>query len=691
MGDNEVRNKVVTEFSAEGMSSFASSAIGAGAALGAVALGQHLFNQALAAAAAPINTIIQLNVQRENQIRSMTNALIAQQAIGGTRAQQALADQVMAGTAQFTARQIAEGTRQYADLGAAAESAFRKASTSQGTFLQATNAARSMMRQMVVDAAALPGEVNDYATAMQIASSSVIQAVAGTRHSNTSSVMGMINNITASAINAGIDSAQAGRDIMRMMSSGRGQAGLDVRTWTEVIAPYARRINASGQATGGPLQAGQFNTMTGAQRFETLMAVGNQMRNIMNMSADSWDAVIGALNSARDELIQQSTQPIYQMIQTGLARFSAWLNEGVERGASILQGLQRIGTMLSEDAVMWFAPIIKHAAMLGEALGGFVESLTHNAAASALLRAFDRVSDFIQGALTTPMSSLTSVLQTVAFVFSIFNPAILLAAGFLHFLSSGTAQVASLFNGVLFFVVSLGAAFMALQPAFDAVSEVLGMLWETCAGLIGGLAAVVGGLIYGAAYFVAVVAVVAAGLATYLLPVITLIVELVMFFVDAIVTFGRLLFEFVEVMFPGTSVISDLMEGFRTLKQDSLYVARAIREAFEELKSWIGIQSTSVMAGQALGLTAVEEHPLMARMRAAFARTAAADGSQTLTSPRNRAVSSTHNDFRFSRFDITQRFAEGFDPDRIATFFQRDIANAANQRLEGGFAPAFTT
>jgi hypothetical protein len=294
----------------------------------------------------------------------MTNALVAQQAIGGTRAQQALADQVMAGTAQFTARQIEEGTRQYADLGAAAESAFRKASTSQGTFLQATNAARSMMRQMVVDAAALPGEVNDYATAMQIASSSVIQAVAGTRHSNTSSVMGMINNITASAINAGIDSAQAGRDIMRMMSSGRGQAGLDVRTWTEVIAPYARRMNASGQATGGPLQAGQFNAMTGAQRFETLMAVGNQMRNIMNMSADSWDAVIGALNSARDELIQQSTQPIYQMIQTGLARFSAWLNEGVERGASILQGLQRIGTMLSEDAVMWFAPIIKHAAML---------------------------------------------------------------------------------------------------------------------------------------------------------------------------------------------------------------------------------------------------------------------------------------------------------------------------------------
>jgi hypothetical protein len=62
-----------------------------------------------------------------------------------------------------------------------------------------------------------------------------------------------------------------------------------------------------------------------------------------------------------------------------------------------------------------------------------------------------------------------------------------------------------------------------------------------------------------------------------------------------------------------------------------------------------------------------------------------------LTGTQQRPVSHTNNDFRFSRFDITQRFAEGFDPDRIATFFQRDIANAANQHTESGHAPAFST
>lgn len=305
MADNEVRNRVVTEFSSDGLSEFGKTAVGAAAALGAVAMGQQLFNQAMSAAAAPLNNLIQLNVQRENQIRSMTSALVAQQAIGGTRAMQIVADQAAIGTrvvnniaetVDFTNRQLRDGTQQWMSAAqgdaALAEGMFRRSATSAGVFAQATQAAQQMMRMMVVDAAALPGEVNDYATAMQIASSSVIQAVAGTRHSTARGVMGMINNVTAAALNSQIDSAQAGRDIMRMMSPGRGQAEIMNRTWTEVIMPYARNRQ------GGQLSAQQFNAMTAAQRFEVLQGVGQQMRNIMNMSADSWDAVTGALTSA---------------------------------------------------------------------------------------------------------------------------------------------------------------------------------------------------------------------------------------------------------------------------------------------------------------------------------------------------------------------------------------------------------
>ena len=50
----------------------------------------------------------------------------------------------------------------------------------------------------------------------------------------------------------------------------------------------------------------------------------------------------------------------------------------------------------------------------------------------------------------------------------------------------------------------------------------------------------------------------------------------------------------------------------------------------------------------------------------------------------------TTNDFRYSRFDITQAFAEGFSPDRVASAFVGDLESMAEQRLSSGFAPAYT-
>lgn len=48
-----------------------------------------------------------------------------------------------------------------------------------------------------------------------------------------------------------------------------------------------------------------------------------------------------------------------------------------------------------------------------------------------------------------------------------------------------------------------------------------------------------------------------------------------------------------------------------------------------------------------------------------------------------------YQDFRGSRFDVTQQFAEGFDPDRIAVGFANDIAALGERRLQSGFSPLF--
>lgn len=46
-----------------------------------------------------------------------------------------------------------------------------------------------------------------------------------------------------------------------------------------------------------------------------------------------------------------------------------------------------------------------------------------------------------------------------------------------------------------------------------------------------------------------------------------------------------------------------------------------------------------------------------------------------------------YNDFRNSRFNITQEFAEGFDPDRIAVAFASDLARIGEMRVQSALAP----
>ena len=49
--------------------------------------------------------------------------------------------------------------------------------------------------------------------------------------------------------------------------------------------------------------------------------------------------------------------------------------------------------------------------------------------------------------------------------------------------------------------------------------------------------------------------------------------------------------------------------------------------------------------------------------------------------------SKVNYDFRFSRFDIRQNFAEGFDPDRIAVAFATDLARLSEMKLHSSMSP----
>lgn len=72
---------------------------------------------------------------------------------------------------------------------------------------------------------------------------------------------------------------------------------------------------------------------------------------------------------------------------------------------------------------------------------------------------------------------------------------------------------------------------------------------------------------------------------------------------------------------------------------------------------------------------------------------ARADITATAFNPPNVPTDRTTNnfDFRGSRFDIRQNFAEGFDPDRIAVAFASDLARLGEYRAQSSFDPLFST
>jgi hypothetical protein len=79
-------------------------------------------------------------------------------------------------------------------------------------------------------------------------------------------------------------------------------------------------------------------------------------------------------------------------------------------------------------------------------------------------------------------------------------------------------------------------------------------------------------------------------------------------------------------------------------------------------------------------------HPNMTRWNAGGAPTPAVP---SIEPPHKRPGTVVNQDFRNSKFNIDQKFAEGFDPDRVAIAFANDLAKVADLRTNSQFASIF--
>lgn len=319
----------------------------------------------------------------------------------------------------------------------------------------------------------------------------------------------------------------------------------------------------------------------------------------------------------------------------------------------------------------------------GGAIGGLLAQAAGGGGVSTLLKA--------------PMAMIGGLLSQVGAIVAAFAAA-------LPFLLAIAAAVAVVHLGYKRITQSVDGTFERIKQSFDLLqarwdnlTTSLGALWTAVADIFG----VDGSLME----FLGKVGQVSfEGLVTGL-----------DFFLHVLRTAGGYVTEVMEVMGPdirkGIDMISTFLGG---LVKDAVAGFGIMKDSARDLYNWIA----GSWFGKRLGLTRMGEGPAFefdmgwlkgtgdlwmkhwrktdAEDKASAAKLTALrhlEEARGTTGPEapNKAPPKQNFDFRGSRFDITQNFAEGFDPDRIAVAFSDDLARMSEKRVQSSYQPIFTS
>lgn len=630
---------------------------------------------------APLNRIAGQWNQREQQINNITRSLRQYGYVG---------------------QSIADINKQINDsMPGATQSERAAAFTAQYNrqFEEGRQMARGTIATMTQLAAVLPGEVNDYmqSYSQNLPYLSRVQGMTTDRAANISSRM------TAGGMAGGISGDQVARDLTQFLTVGPHMVD---RSWTEVWSNYARNVRTHARLT-----ASQITAMTPQQRVLVAEDIASQLDPIMGATGDSYEALIGTLNSAKHELYLQLTEPIFNEFKNMINATNGVLGRLMERigagaaffgrlGAGQLVKLASaignldekiykfamftmprwtgnitsFGSMIARNAGVardYFAPMLRGGrgliAQQFAAHGGTAGGAATNVMAMVAAR--------YAGMLLGPWGALAAGILTRMFLNGQLNQT---------FLAIGRAA-AFLAPSLLAFASIVSRTFFALSSVVEIILSVLLPIIVTAIGT--GLNAVV--ILVTAAFNLL------ANVALMVLYPIIMVLSVAFIGFSMVVQIVSALFQaFVGVLGTGSTTTADFVDALQWVADKLREFAHSLQNDTNYLLHEAGLMSDgeyqASMANLRLGERTTPQW--MQDLQAAITnltRPGALNGTAGRQPPAPRPHA--NQDFRYSRFDITQRFAEGFDPDRVASAFAEDLSSLAENRLQSGFQPAFST
>lgn len=538
-------------------------------------------------------------------------------------------------------------------------------------FQQARSATRDILHEMNRIAALLPGETSDYIQAFNQSLPFLSQA----RGMNLGRAVQMTSYLTAGGIAGGIDAGQTSRDLMQFLTMGPHMMD---RSWTEVWSQYAtlhgRRVTAE-----------QIRGMDINKKVQVLSEIMDQLKPMMGAMGDSFEATVGTFNSLKHELYLTATEPIFESfkgiiaaVNSQLSRFApyvgivanyfagklaVYMDEFAARLKAAVQDLRTFGESLA------------HYATAGYNLG----SRVNTAGRSLLDNHPDLVGQFIGadlgyfilgGLLGGPLGLLLG------------------AAG-------GRMVGTGMMGGT---AGALGESAAMLLPALYQLGTALYGLYDMVVSLTASIMSV------GLPSIIMLVSTSLTALITALTPILTFLGNVFMYFLlPVILIVGTALLGVIFALTALAGIVVTVASWFASLAGYSGTLAEAFQglglffnEMFQDLgylMHEMGLTSDEAYAAAVARATNPSAEPAFIQdIRNAFNRQNTGNNLDAMTGrapPPQRPH--TTQDFRYSRFDITQKFAEGFDPDRVASAMASDLSSMAEQQLESGFSPAFST
>jgi len=198
-----------------------------------------------------------------------------------------------------------------------------------GAMLQANGAtngwAESMqvsqhaMAQIRADAAALPGEAQDYINIFRSGLAGMLQSGL-----NTDGAVRMADRVGAVAAMLQVDSQQAGRDLALMLG---GRAGGQVRLWTAIAAQVGVTAHA-------------FNALGAEQRRVLLDRALDRYNGAIEASGHTWSALTGTVKTFAQDSIRAFGGPFFDLAKRRLEGLVVYLNT---HGADVTRQLEQWG------------------------------------------------------------------------------------------------------------------------------------------------------------------------------------------------------------------------------------------------------------------------------------------------------------------------------------------------------------